>query len=238
VLVFLSTIGLIAAQTAPCSYTDKDSGKTYDLSPIGFTDYEIVATDGTGTFYTRFCSALTYSCNAASSVCLLRPDGQTKYNCGQAWAATGWTLVTSEPQIHIQNLFTNGTKCTGGTVRTTEIDFFCNMTSPQPFYVKSAVLVPNSCKYVLTLHTCHVCDQGCGGSGGGLSFDVGWLIIVIGISLFILYLLVGVVVKWRLYNAEGLDLIPNREFWFDLPILVKDGVFYLINLARGGYNKV
>jgi len=47
-------------------------------------------------------------------------------------------------------------------------------------------------------------------------------------------------VKWKFYNSEGLELIPNWSFWSDLPLLVKDGVFYLIGLVTGkvGYAKV
>ena len=40
------------------------------------------------------------------------------------------------------------------------------------------------------------------------------------------------------YNAysgkEGLEIIPNVEFWKDLPFLVKDGVMFLVGLCTGG----
>jgi len=140
--------------------------------------------------------------------------------------------------VTLDNLYPNGSVCTGGLVRSTDIQFVCNMSSPQPFYVKQAYL--NNCKYFFVLHTCHVCDQGCPGGNNALGFDIGWLIIILFFSLFFVYVGVGAIVKWRIYNAEGLELIPNWGFWSDLPLLIKDGVFYLIGFATGkvGYTKV
>jgi hypothetical protein len=43
------------------------------------------------------------------------------------------------------------------------------------------------------------------------------------IPVTILYLVIGAVVKWKVYGAEprSLDIIPNIDFWRDLPFLVK-----------------
>jgi len=226
---------LVNGQTGPCSYSA--NGETYDISPIGYTDYPVIATDGTGTFYTRFCGKTDYNCNQPTSVCLLRPDGQTKYNCGQAWLSKGWSLTSNNP-VTLDNLYPNGSVCSGGIYRSTDIQLVCNMTAPKPFWVKSATL--SNCKYSFELHTCYVCDSPCSGSNNSLGFDIGWLLIVIVFSLFIVYLIIGAVVKWKVYNAEGLELIPNWGFWSDLPLLIKDGVFYLVGLVTGNtsYAKV
>jgi hypothetical protein len=31
-----------------------------------------------------------------------------------------------------------------------------------------------------------------------------------------------------MYNARGLDLIPHRDFWFDLPYLIRVSFYHCI----------
>lgn len=49
----------------------------------------------------------------------------------------------------------------------------------------------------------------------------------------VLYFVLGFVYKRFRLGAEGVDAIPNF-LWADLPGLVKDGVFFVINKIRGG----
>ncbi len=35
------------------------------------------------------------------------------------------------------------------------------------------------------------------------------------------YFIIGIVVMKLKFKAEGLEIIPNRKFWMDFPILVK-----------------
>jgi hypothetical protein len=59
------------------------------------------------------------------------------------------------------------------------------------------------------------------------------------------YLVVGALVKWKVYGAEpkSLDIIPNLDFWTDLPFLVKDGSVYAVrkitcNRVCGEYSEI
>lgn len=36
-----------------------------------------------------------------------------------------------------------------------------------------------------------------------------------------------------MYGASGTEMVPQNEFWFALPGLVKDGFWYIINKVRG-----
>ena len=60
---------------------------------------------------------------------------------------------------------------------------------------------------------------------------------------FIVYIIVGVLIKWKKYEATGIDLIPNVDFWKDVPFLFKDGWVFTINKITcgkvcGGYSSI
>jgi hypothetical protein len=40
------------------------------------------------------------------------------------------------------------------------------------------------------------------------------------------------------FPASGSEIIPNREFWVDLPHLVKDGIYYFLYLCKLVAHKV
>ncbi|KAI9487282.1 MAG: autophagy-related protein 27 [Benjaminiella poitrasii] len=70
-----------------------------------------------------------------------------------------------------------------------------------------------------------------------------------GISIFFtivfvllaVYFVGGAIYNYKMYNARGLDLIPHREFWFDLPYLIRELFGHIVDsvMSRrrgsGGY---
>ncbi|CEG71777.1 hypothetical protein RMATCC62417_07449 [Rhizopus microsporus] len=56
--------------------------------------------------------------------------------------------------------------------------------------------------------------------------------------LLAVYFIGGAFYNYRVYNARGLDLIPHREFWLDLPYLIRDLIAHIIDSImsrrRGG----
>jgi len=59
------------------------------------------------------------------------------------------------------------------------------------------------------------------GNGGGGMSGAGIFFLIVGI-LVALYFIGGAFYNYKQYNARGLDLIPHRDFWLDLPYLIKD----------------
>ncbi|KAI9319308.1 autophagy-related protein 27 [Dichotomocladium elegans] len=67
-----------------------------------------------------------------------------------------------------------------------------------------------------------------------------------GISVFFtlvfvllgIYFVGGAIYNFKMYNARGLDLIPHRDFWLDLPYLIKDLISHVVDTImshrRGG----
>ncbi|KAI8372764.1 autophagy-related protein 27 [Radiomyces spectabilis] len=76
-------------------------------------------------------------------------------------------------------------------------------------------------------------NQG-GMSGAGIFFTV------VG-SLIAFYFVAGVLYNFKVYNARGADLIPHRDFWLDLPYLIRDLIAHVVDsiMSRrrgsGGY---
>lgn len=38
---------------------------------------------------------------------------------------------------------------------------------------------------------------------------------------FVIYFVVGAIIKKVQYNATGTDIVPNKDFWVLLPVLLK-----------------
>jgi len=66
---------------------------------------------------------------------------------------------------------------------------------------------------------------------------VGWIGFTFLLTLLIgviLYIAIGMGVKYRFYEARGLDMVPNLEFWKDFPFLFRDGCVYFVRLITCG----
>ncbi|ORX54142.1 hypothetical protein DM01DRAFT_1335996 [Hesseltinella vesiculosa] len=69
---------------------------------------------------------------------------------------------------------------------------------------------------------------------------IGWFFTLLGFGLLV-YFVGGCFYNYRQFNARGLDLLPHRDFWLDLPYLIKDLVSHLMSTVTsrrqnsGGY---
>jgi uncharacterized membrane protein YgcG len=117
--------------------------------------------------------------------------------------------------------------------------------------------------YHLIWRTSHACpstggDGGDGSDGGGDGSDGGgdgssgekkkddggisggWIFIIILSGLTVIYFVGGAIFNKFVRHKEGLEIIPNVEFWLALPGLVKDGILFTYRkiaglCGRGGY---
>ncbi|WWD19782.1 hypothetical protein CI109_104246 [Kwoniella shandongensis] len=76
-------------------------------------------------------------------------------------------------------------------------------------------------------------ESGTGGSGGGffafLRF-VFWLAVI----ALVLYFAIGIFYNHQQYSARGWDLIPHRDFWREVPVLLQDLFSHVFAGLRGG----
>jgi len=83
-------------------------------------------------------------------------------------------------------------------------------------------------------------DNGGGGGGGGGS-SVGWFFLMLLLAI-LAYFGLGAYHNYTTYGARGLDLIPHRTFWSEVPYIMQDVVSHLCSAIRpssgrrrGGY---
>ncbi|KAF7288662.1 hypothetical protein HMN09_01372200 [Mycena chlorophos] len=79
-------------------------------------------------------------------------------------------------------------------------------------------------------------------SSGGLS-SVGWFLLLLVLA-FATYMGLGAYSNYTQYGASGLDLLPHRDFWMEVPWMLRDVVSHLCSSVRprrshrGGYSAV
>jgi len=104
----------------------------------------------------------------------------------------------------------------------------CNETAEKP---ELQIVEATSNSTVFNLTSKCACFNGCsstkpvipGESPSGLS--VGSKLLIAFFTILLAYFLVGIV--WNFCNgSQGIELIPNVEFWNDLPTLIMEGVTF------------
>jgi len=83
-----------------------------------------------------------------------------------------------------------------------------------------------------------------GKNGESLGSGMGWFFLVL-LFAFAAYLGLGAYYNYSTYGATGVDLIPHRDFWNEVPYMLRDVVSHLCSTVRprhtvnrGGYISV
>ncbi|KAF7361873.1 Autophagy-related protein 27 [Mycena venus] len=70
-----------------------------------------------------------------------------------------------------------------------------------------------------------------GSSGSGSLSSVGWFLLLLVVG-FALYMGLGAYYNYSTYGASGIDLIPHREFFAEVPYMLRDVVSHLCSTVR------
>jgi len=242
---FFISLFLVFVLTAddPCKhcFTKDDCIDLTELSTqSGGNDVE--TRDGSGnTYYYRPCKILQQSqCLAqdpSSAIC--QKDTRTTpqyHDCGSAQQATWKKRPSGGPGAVLE--FDGGEED-----RKSDIEFICqenggtgNLQAQNPAETPTHF-------YHLEWTSQYVCpthgdgdgdgDGGGGDGGGGGGISGGWIFIIILFSLIFLYFVCGVLFQAFYVKARGLDMIPQKDFWFALPGLFIAGHVYTYTKIRG-----
>jgi len=206
------------------------NGKNYDFSPLKSSEDYFIGRSVTKLgwdFIINICNeVIEPACVRNVGVCQVWNYNCFFTGCGSASLGSSEDLLFSVSTSG-DNILAKFGK--GDDGRSSTITFTCDDSAGagKPTYVAETPI--NSYQFSWT--SAYACPKkgGGGGSGGGLAIDVGWLIIILAIVCFVLYLVIGALIKKFKFGAEGTDIIPNKEFWVDLPSLIKDGFMFLVN---------
>jgi len=240
VLVFYFTAFSCVAQIrAGCGSWTAPSKKQYDLEPL-----TKIGGDYTGTEANE--PAFIYFWN----FCVKQTSGncQSETPIAQMYQGTCTALGYLPPAITEQsngitvtyvNNLDNKCGANKDVSRKTNLIVQCDSSAATP--TLSGISEPGVCEYNVNMKSKYACPIGGGGGGGSSGLSGGWIFVIILLCGGVLYLLVGVVVKWKVMNTEpGTELIPNIDFWRDLPGLIKDGFVFVKNKLTGaaGYSSL
>lgn len=118
----------------------------------------------------------------------------------------------------------NGDECVIATEDNLTAKYFfigqllCDMTAEKPTL---KMITSSLCMYRAEIKSKFGCTGYTESDGG-----VGWIVIIIFISLLALYFVAGFIVCTKRYGKTGKEAIPNIEFWSALPSLVVAGVLF------------
>eukprot|EP00112_Aurelia_sp_Birch-Aquarium-sp1_P002504 Seg1278.4 transcript_id=Seg1278.4/GoldUCD/mRNA.D3Y31 product="Cation-dependent mannose-6-phosphate receptor" protein_id=Seg1278.4/GoldUCD/D3Y31 len=117
--------------------------------------------------------------------------------------------------------------------------------SKEPTFAKAGVL---GSVVISTLASKCACPGGCSyspkqpsGSTANKKLSTGSILCIVLVTLIFVYIIAGLVINKYALHKEGSDIIPQKSFWKDVPILVLDGCrFSFSKIKRGGgeYEKI
>jgi 1,2-dihydroxy-3-keto-5-methylthiopentene dioxygenase len=215
-----------------CAWENPDKpGEKYDLLPMmnNEKDYTFTSKDSTGNvlnYWVNPCRAtITSICGSNSATCQqwdpTRDDGKASLGSTTTAKIIGQNLDEQKEKGGFTIEFTGGTTAQpSGQARQMEIDFICDPTGDgmgTPEYSGEQPALHYNIKWT-TKMACPV-------AGGALS--PGSIILIVLASLIFVYFVGGIIFMKFVKHAEGIEIIPNVEFWVAIPGLVKDGCLFI-----------
>eukprot|EP00004_Rigifila_ramosa_P007937 TRINITY_DN19122_c0_g1_i1.p2 TRINITY_DN19122_c0_g1~~TRINITY_DN19122_c0_g1_i1.p2 ORF type:complete len:229 (+),score=46.03 TRINITY_DN19122_c0_g1_i1:3-689(+) len=226
----LCLAALLAAVTAQVSCTYKGVDFSVLAATTDYTGAD--PTDSLNLYAMNVCANVNrYYCSDPNAVGYKYPNG-IGVSC---WGLGTIAEPTWSPIKDGVRATFSGAECssTSGPA-VSHFDFECATTErPSTSLLVETTATP--CEYIIHFPTSLACDLG-GDESGGLSGGSIFLIIFF-VGTF-LYCAGGVVYNQR-QGVTGIEMVPNIQFWRELPGLVKDGcVFTKTKLTGGGYQSM
>jgi len=238
IVLCLLALSTVYGQTCP-EFTATNGAKYANLAILSRgVDYSGSETGTSYTYNWNFCK------NLASTTCL-NPTPTTQVSTTGTCTPLGY-LATMQIKDHpkgpnegVQITYINNldNKCNGNTInRVTNIIATCDTSLDYTF---TGITEPDVCVYQISVKSKNACPtkKGSGGGGGDGGLSGGSVFLIILLCVVVLYLAVGSLVMWKVKGHSGVEVIPNYEFWKDVPVLVKDG-FNFVRFKVTGYSSV
>jgi len=123
-----------------------------------------------------------------------------------------------------------------------QLSLICNTTDASPTFVgydgaqlRAEWHTPAGCDFSAPPGAPGSPDKDSDGSNGGgkerVGSGIGWFFLLFLLA-FAAYFALGAYYNYSTYGASGLDLIPHRDFWMDVPYLLRDVVAHLCSAIR------
>ncbi|KCV71853.1 hypothetical protein H696_01267 [Fonticula alba] len=168
------------------------------------------------------CAPLKQSvCDSSSYACLNQGSYFTNY-------ASQYGSSKSNPEDTIVTINLNqGDYCMLNNPYNVDVIFTCGSGEGTPVPVGHSDSDP--CKYVVTWSTKYACAGK--SSSGGISG--GGVFLIIFFVTLILYFSIGAFYNYKFRGLQGIEILPNSEFWMSLPSYIKDGCRFTYQKIMG-----
>eukprot|EP01101_Sappina_pedata_P012796 TRINITY_DN8_c0_g1_i1.p1 TRINITY_DN8_c0_g1~~TRINITY_DN8_c0_g1_i1.p1 ORF type:complete len:232 (-),score=83.54 TRINITY_DN8_c0_g1_i1:107-802(-) len=211
-LLLLVAICVLLSFSAANDCSFSDAGGSYDFSKLTSSSF-YSAIQGTGN------TAVNWKVNICKNVIGGTCTGAACQGTKSAGNLPAKFTELPSKKEGATLTYIDGEYCTQFKVnRSTLIYLTCdaNVTAP----IITDIQEHANCEYSMTMTSALACR------GGSSGMDFGWILILIVVIVIILYLIIGSIYKWKVQGESGLMVIPNIEFWLDLPVMVKDGFVF------------
>jgi hypothetical protein len=223
---------------ATCGTWTGPSGTKYNLDPLSKSVDYIGTEEGTAyTYYYNFCQNIV-----RQTSCVPAPAVQVS-NTGSCTPVGLLPAAMSEISNGIKIVYTNNNDLCGNPKSIPRVSTFLITCTPNVEYTLVSIKEPGVCQYEFSANSKYACAGGSNpkppsGGGSSSSLSGGSIFLIIFFVTVAVYLLVGMAVKWKVYSATGVELIPNTDLWLGLPGLVADGFLFIKNKITGavGYS--
>ena len=150
------------------------------------------------------------------------------HTIGKSGPEVSYELIDEKaPSKGVKYMMNGGDSCgTNGKIvnHTLTLNIVCDKKVkelPTQFDITST----DDCAYYATINHKSGCPASSGGSGG-LTFG-GVFLIIFFVGGFC-YFAAGFAYNMKYQQLQGLDALPNKGFWIEVPGLVKDGAFFTV----------
>jgi len=243
ILVALLAAVCLADDTGSCSATltfNDSSVYTFDFSALSHKDGEddtlTANDDNMNSYFFNLCGQTSTgkddNCKGAS-VCQESLAGD--YNNAGTTSTQKFYPDNSMIGKGVFISYTDGTKCSNGDPRQTNISLTCDPNVENPLI--DLVQEASHCSYTVHITTKWACGKSAGGGAGETAALVILLIIICGL---VLYFVIGAIYQKKVKDAANLrEMIIHNEFWCALPLLIKDGILFICHgFKKGDYISV
>jgi len=234
-----------------CLFQNPENSLWYNLAPMTLPvgpNYNV--TDSLqNTYYINICAQASQgSCSPQNGVCQRESSGKSN-GCGSGINPDFYPYqYNPKSSDGVTLVYLGGDFCQRwGKGRASYLNLLCDPTLAGPGIVERALEEPSyPCVYSIYLKSQYACGRATqqealnfegiplDGEQSGMKVNIGWLVIFFICIFIFLYVIIGVAVKFKKYEARGIELVPNISFWVEVPFLFKDGCVFFANKVSCG----
>ncbi|XP_065845833.1 uncharacterized protein [Oscarella lobularis] len=229
--------GEVCKKEGPCKC--RSSKGVMDLSPLqNGTDSEpIFSQISDGKYLYDYSPCADFSNNHCTDVAVCQVAGNTSdswFNCGKA-TDTSFGISDADQNIYIDY---KGGDPQSNISRSSRVICVCD---PSTRALIEAFGDGGTLEYDFTLTSKYCCFVSVPQEGGG-GISPGSIMLIVFFNLLFVYLFVGILYMKFGTGAQGKEVMPNGNFWFALPGLIKSGIVFTFRCGKvdtaGSYENI